>query len=125
MLLSPNTNSEHFCGGTDVTRRESGVVLLRCGSLTIILWEAEDVQTICGKDVHVCVYVYAGDEDLVKATFENEVLFDATLEEEGLLSVTLEEEAIKSSNVDNLYDILLSLLAKLAILRSSLLITTL
>ena len=94
MLLSPNTNSEHFSGGTDVTGREYGVVLLRCGSLTIILWEAEDVRTICGREVHVC----AGDEDLVKATFEEEVLFDATLEEEGLLNVTLEEEEINNNN---------------------------
>ena len=52
----------------------------------------------------MCICI-SGDEDLVKATFEDEVLFDATLEEEGLLSVTLKEEAIKSSNVDNLYDI--------------------
>ena len=79
------------------------------------------MRTICGKEV----YVYAGDEDLVKATFKDEVLFDATLEEEGLLSVTLEKEAVKFSNVDNLYDILLSSLVKLAIPRSSSLITAL
>ena len=97
VLLSPNTNSEDFSGGTDVTEREYGEILLRSGSLTIILWEAEDVRTICGKDV----YVYAGDEDLVKATFEDEVVFDATLVEEGLLNVTLEEEEMKSSNVEN------------------------
>ena len=108
-----------------MTGREYGAFLLQCGSLTIILWGAEDVRTIGGKDVHVCVCVYAGDEDLVKAIFEDDVLFDATLEEEGLLSGTLEEGAVKFSNVDNLYDILLSSLAKLAIPHSSSLITTL